>query len=1015
MKKILLSFCLLFTILFSASAQININTANTPRLENFNSMSVFTDSAGLPVAQYPAGWLGLRFDGNGTVNEFLSPRKLESNTQSGWMYSAGPESVDDPNFNDRALGTLASGTTEPRFGASFRNSTGFTVNSIDLIGVIEQWRTGTRTDALEIIKFEYSLNATNINDLNATWVTLSAFDLTEILISSTTSINVNGNDPANRKNISAKIEGLTMANGSVLWIRWTDFNDVGSDALLAIDDFSITFNSATAVVPTITTNEANLTFPGSTLVGERSASLNYTLSASNLTNDVSVAVSGPFEISKDNQAFAKNLTFTPSELSSSKTVFVQFVPTTGGAVNANIEHTSTGAGSKSVALSAIGASAFNQNFDLCTSELVGGFTQFSVTGDQVWACTTFGRNSSNGVQINGFNNGAVLNEDWFISPALNLSSFVNPILGFWTRTRFVGPSLKLMVSTNYSGTGNPNNATWTELSGGFPDIDSDVFKETKDISLSNFKTANTYIAFVYTSNPTDGAARWTLDDFSVNEAGTATVTTSFGPLSDLHLGFVQHPNATPTKSFTFNAGGLSSNVTLTVPNNFELSKNGTDFSPSLVYTPTEAGTTQTVQIRFKPQMGVESTFSTGIRFTADNLDKTQGYITARSINKDKTLDIVTWNIRNFGTSGQSAAVNNQQVQNAKTVIQTLDADIYFLQEITGITFFNQLLAELPGYKGFASPFYSNHATPRVTSNDQKVAFIYKTSVIDSIGGQALLSGAMSMEGVPTNFWATRRYPYLFIADATINGITKRLHLVNVHAKANESGSQALDAYNRRKFDVKVLKDTLDAMYGNANIIFAGDYNDDVDFTVASITSTTESTYKNFADDITNYRILTKVLSENGLRSFTSMENMIDHISVSNELFDQISPGSPRVVIPFNLVTNYASSTSDHIPVKASLNFSNTTSVRSNKASIDLRLIPNPVSDRVRVQLPTEFTTSNVKLSVYTIDGKLVMETEGNRNAVETSLNAQLNELNSGIYFVKLEGKDFTAQTKLIKQ
>jgi hypothetical protein len=46
----------------------------------------------------------------------------------------------------------------------------------------------------------------------------------------------------------------------------------------------------------------------------------------------------------------------------------------------------------------------------------------------------------------------------------------------------------------------------------------------------------------------------------------------------------------------------------------------------------------------------------------------------------------------------------------------------------------------------------------------------------------------------------------------------------------------------RKFDVEVLKDTLDAQYPTANLILLGDYNDDVDFTVSNV-PTTVSTYE----------------------------------------------------------------------------------------------------------------------------------------------------------------------------
>jgi hypothetical protein len=59
----------------------------------------------------------------------------------------------------------------------------------------------------------------------------------------------------------------------------------------------------------------------------------------------------------------------------------------------------------------------------------------------------------------------------------------------------------------------------------------------------------------------------------------------------------------------------------------------------------------------------------------------------------------------------------------------------------------------------------------------------------------------------------------------------------------------------RKFDVEVLKDTLDAQYPNANLILLG-FNDDVDYTVSDV-STTVSTYVAYVNDAANYNVVTK--------------------------------------------------------------------------------------------------------------------------------------------------------------
>nr|MBA2761542.1 Ig-like domain-containing protein [Segetibacter sp.] len=116
-----------------------------------------------------------------------------------------------------------------------------------------------------------------------------------------------------------------------------------------------------------------------------------------------------------------------------------------------------------------GSKIFSGNFNTCFLALPQGFTQFSVTGAQVWSCTNFGRDAANpasntpnpyGVQTNGFDTTNVPNEDWLISPAFNLTGTTNPLLAFWSRTAFNGAPLQLKVSTDYSGSGDPRTANW---------------------------------------------------------------------------------------------------------------------------------------------------------------------------------------------------------------------------------------------------------------------------------------------------------------------------------------------------------------------------------------------------------------------------------------------------------------------------------------------------------------------------------------------------------------------------
>ncbi|ELR73904.1 Chitinase [Fulvivirga imtechensis AK7] len=302
------------------------------------------------------------------------------------------------------------------------------------------------------------------------------------------------------------------------------------------------------------------------------------------------------------------------------------------------------------------------------------------------------------------------------------------------------------------------------------------------------------------------------------------------------------------------------------------------------------------------------------------------------IPKSETFDIVTWNIEWFGDDNNSPAAgrpNSDDIQkdSVKTILQKLDADIVAVEEITDLALFDQMISELPGYD-----YVLSSATSYPGSVDaQHVGFIYKTATVvpDTVESKALLAtihplynggDASALVGYPddpTRFWASGRLPYMMVADVTINDITKRLHVVVVHARAN-SGSGAQSRYDMRKYDVEVLKDTLDAQFADTNLIMLGDYNDDLDFTVADIASTVSS-YEAYMADTAAYKPITLTLSEQGFRSYVFRENMIDHIIISDELADEFIPTSARVGYEF-YDSDYTNTVSDHMTVSARFQF-----------------------------------------------------------------------------------------------
>ena len=302
------------------------------------------------------------------------------------------------------------------------------------------------------------------------------------------------------------------------------------------------------------------------------------------------------------------------------------------------------------------------------------------------------------------------------------------------------------------------------------------------------------------------------------------------------------------------------------------------------------------------------------------------------IAKDKTFDVVTWNIEWFGDESNSPAAGDPdsdaiQKEAVKNVLQQLDADIYAVEEIADAILFDEMVNEMPGYSYVLSDATSY---PNDTEGiSQKIGFIYNTNTVEVVSTKVLLKSihpyynggddsalADYPESDKTRFYASGRLPFMLTANVTINGTTEQVNVIDLHARANSS-ADALGRYNMRKYDVEVLKDSLDAYYANSKIILLGDYNDDVDVTVADVSPITTSTFEAYVNDSDNYNVLTSVLSDAGKRSFVSYENMIDHITVSNELVPNYINESARVHYEF-YSTTYTKTASDHFPVSTRL-------------------------------------------------------------------------------------------------
>lgn len=154
---------------------------------------------------------------------------------------------------------------------------------------------------------------------------------------------------------------------------------------------------------------------------------------------------------------------------------------------------------------------FNKDFG-DGSMTSGGWTQQAVIGNIPWTFSTLG-GGAYGLCKNFFGTNTAC-ESWYISPSINLSNTVAPVLTFQNACSYNGADLELLFSTDYVS-GAPSTGTWTPvpftLSTGFF-----AWTSSGSISLMPYMQSNFHLAYKYVGSNSDGKT-WEIDDIRISD------------------------------------------------------------------------------------------------------------------------------------------------------------------------------------------------------------------------------------------------------------------------------------------------------------------------------------------------------------------------------------------------------------------------------------------------------------------------------------------------------------------
>ena len=339
---------------------------------------------------------------------------------------------------------------------------------------------------------------------------------------------------------------------------------------------------------------------------------------------------------------------------------------------------------------------------------------------------------------------------------------------------------------------------------------------------------------------------------------------------------------------------------------------------------------------------------------------------------DSTLDVISWNIEHFPKNGQTT------IDYVTQIVEALDADIIAIQEVSEEVWLNQLIDNLDGWDGYYA--YDQYVG---------LAYIYRTAVIEDVD---------IFEIYTSKSRELPRAPLVM----EMNYAGEQYVIINNHFKCCGDGYMNLnDPWDEetRRFDASNLIDEyIVDNYTNSKVILLGDLND------VLTDSPANNVFEVFIDDPDNYLFVDMGIAEgsNLNWSYPTWPSHIDHILITNELFDEYSNnGSAVETIKlddyFSSWYGYDNNVSDHRPVGVKIKTNTSLGIDDIAVADSFLNYPNPIKNTTTIYFNPVLAVAEVE--IFNMKQQRIQHFGIDVNQSKVVWNT--NGVEAGIYFSRL--------------